>query len=56
MDIKSAYLHREDLNEEIYMQQPPGFIHQGKQEMVLQLLKLLYGLKQASQLWNQKLH
>ncbi len=26
MDIKSVYIHRENLKEEIYMKQPPGFI------------------------------
>ncbi len=56
MDIKSAYLLGEDLDEEIYMWQPPGFIHRDKKEMVFRLLKLLYRLKQASQSWNRKIH
>lgn len=52
MDVKSAFLNG-DLNEEIYMIQPEGFAR-GKQ--VCKLNKAIYGLKQASRMWNEKFH
>eukprot|EP00253_Pinus_taeda_P006225 PITA_06225 len=45
MDVKSAFLHG-DLHEEIYMEQPIGFI-QTDSGLVCRLKKSLYGLKQA---------
>jgi len=44
MDVKSAFLHGE-LKEEIYVQQPTGFIEKGQEEKVYKLKKALYGLK-----------
>ena len=46
MDVKLAYLHGV-LEEEIYMEQPEGFIAQGEQDKVCRLMRSLYGLKQA---------
>jgi hypothetical protein len=43
MDVKSAFLNGE-LNEEVYVRQPPGFVVAGKENMVLRLDKALYGL------------
>lgn len=44
MDVKTTFLH-EDLEEEIYMKQPEGFVVKGKKELVCKLKKFLYGLK-----------
>jgi hypothetical protein len=54
MDIKSAFLNG-DLQEEVYVEQPTGFIVAGKEHKVLKLKKALYGLHQAPQAWNAKL-
>eukprot|EP00253_Pinus_taeda_P020646 PITA_20646 len=53
MDIKSAFLHG-DLHEEIYMEQPIGFI-QTDSSLVCRLKKSLYGLKQAPRAWYAKM-
>jgi hypothetical protein len=45
MDIKSTFLHG-DLKEEIYMEQPPGYV-QNDSILVCHLKKYLYGVKQA---------
>jgi hypothetical protein len=45
MDVKYTFLHR-DLKEEIYMEQPPGYV-QKDSSLVCCLKKSLYGLKQA---------
>ena len=36
-----------ELNEEIYMEQPEGFIVPGQEKKVCRFVKSLYGLKQA---------
>ena len=54
MDVKSTFLHG-DLHEEIYMEQPPGFI-QTDSSLVCRLKKSLYGLKQAPQAWYAKMY
>src|ERR1700733_1936323 len=55
MDVKSAFLNGE-LDEEIYMEQPQGFIVTGSVNLVCRLRKAIYGLKQASRAWNLQLH
>jgi hypothetical protein len=50
LDVRNAYLYGE-LDEEIYMEQPEGFIAPGKEKMVLRLKRALYGLKQAGLAW-----
>ena len=53
MDVKTAFLN-EDLDEEIYMEQPEGFISKGNENKVCRLMKSLYGLKQAPKQWHEK--
>ena len=44
MDVKTAFLNGE-LEEEIYMDQPDGFVAKGQEGKVRKLLKSLYGLR-----------
>ena len=46
MDVKSAFLN-DYINEEVYVEQPPGFEDDKKPDHVYKLKKTLYGLKQA---------
>ena len=53
MDVKSTFLHG-DLHEEIYMEQPPGYV-QDNSSLVCLLKKSLYGLKKAPRAWYAKM-
>ena len=53
MDIKTAFLNGE-LEEEIYMKQPPGY-EQGGHGIGCRLQKAIYGLRQAPRAWYNKL-
>jgi len=54
MDVVSDFLKGE-LDEEIYMQQPPEYFKSGQEELVCKLRKSIYGLKQSPRCWNAKL-
>jgi hypothetical protein len=44
MNVKTVFLN-EELEEEIYMTQPDGFIVKGQEDKVCKLIKSLYDLK-----------
>src|SRR5438270_2731243 len=50
VDIKNAFLHG-DLQEEVYVEMPPGFGTQQTTGKVCRLKKSLYGLKQSPRAW-----
>eukprot|EP00253_Pinus_taeda_P015597 PITA_15597 len=53
MDVKSTFLNG-DLNEEVYIEQPDGFILRNDPNLVCRLKKALYGLKQAPRACNEE--
>jgi hypothetical protein len=53
MDVKTTFLHG-DLEEEIYMKPPEGFVVKGNKDRVYKLNKSLYGLKKSPRMWYQK--
>ena len=53
LDMKTAFLHN-DLEKEIYMEQPKGFVEPSQEHLVCRLRKSLYGLKQAPRQWSYK--
>ena len=54
VDVCTAYLYGK-LDEEIYMQQPKGFIARGQESKVICLKRALYSLKQARLAWWKEL-
>jgi hypothetical protein len=51
MDVVTAFLNG-SLEEEIYMDQPEGYVQLGQEHLVCRLKKSLYGLKQSPRCWN----
>mgnify|MGYP001555138999 CR=1 FL=1 len=46
LDVKSVFLNG-DLEEEVYVTQPEGFVNRDQPGKVYKLMKALYGLRQA---------
>lgn len=55
LDVKTAFLNGKLTKEVIYMQQPPGHIHDTHKDWGCRLNKSIYGLKQAAKTWHDTL-
>lgn len=51
LDVKSAFLNGV-LEEEVYIEQPMGYVKKEEERKVLKLKKALYSLEQALRAWN----
>jgi len=54
LDVKSAFLYGE-LNEEVFVDQPQGYVKKGDKLKVYKLKRALYGLKQAPRAWYSRI-
>ena len=55
LDVKLAFLNGK-LEEEVYVEQPQGYVVKGHEDKVYLLKKVLYGLKQAPRAWNSRIN
>ncbi|CAL8998549.1 unnamed protein product, partial [Prunus brigantina] len=55
LDVKSAFLNGV-LKEEVYVDQPDGFVIENFEDKVYKLKKALYGLKQAPRAWYEEIN
>ena len=54
MDVKTVFLNGE-VEQEVYIEQPEGFVIHDKRSHVCKLKKALYGLKQAPRAWYNRI-
>ena len=54
MDVTTAFLNGE-LQEEVYMKQPEGFVAKSQEGLVCKLKRSIYDLKQSPRCWNSAL-
>ncbi|KAK8934250.1 hypothetical protein KSP39_PZI014288 [Platanthera zijinensis] len=54
MDAVAVYLNGY-LEEDVYIEQPPGYVVKDKEKKVCKLRKALYGLKQGARAWNGRI-
>lgn len=55
LDVKSGFLNGV-LKEEVYVEQPQGFVKENEEIKVYKLNKALYGLKQAPRAWYDEIN
>lgn len=55
MDIVTAFLNGH-LDEEVYKEQPTGFVAKGLETCVCGLIRAMYGLKQGHRQWHLVIH
>jgi hypothetical protein len=55
MDVKTVFLNNE-VEQEVYIEQPEGFVIHEKEFHVCKLKKALYGLKQAPRAWHGRIY
>lgn len=55
LDVKTTFLNGE-VDEELYIAQPEGYVVAGREKEVCRLNKSIYGIRQASRIWNMTLH
>lgn len=53
MDLSTAFLNGE-LEEEVFMRQPEGFIQKGQEHLVCKLKRSIYGLRQSPRCWPER--
>lgn len=51
LDVSSAFLHGLLLDEEMFIEQPQGFVDQNDPEYVCHLKNIIYGLKHTTRAW-----
>jgi Reverse transcriptase (RNA-dependent DNA polymerase)/Integrase core domain len=54
IDVTQAFLLA-DIEGDVYVHQPAGFVVRGKEKLVYKLNRSVYGLREAPRLWNQEL-
>jgi hypothetical protein len=54
-DVKTAFLNGE-IEENLFMSQPEGYISEGNEHLVCKLKRSIYGLKQSARAWNTKIN
>ena len=54
LDVYQVFLHG-TLDEEVFMEQPPGFLDPDRPHHVCRLKKAIYGFKQALRTWYMEL-
>ena len=55
MDVKTAFLNGVIEEEEVYIEQPEGFVTHNNNSYVCKLMKALYGLKQTPRAWYKRI-
>jgi hypothetical protein len=54
MDVKTSFLNG-NIEHEVFVKQPDGFMLHNKGNHVCKLRKALYGIKQAPRVWYDKI-